>query len=54
MHSCAAGFRIQAVLARELQLELRRCTTTLTATIIRMGTAMDWVDIPTFRCPQKE
>ena len=53
--------RIHAVPGPKLQLELLRCTITRTVpkgTIIRMGTrmgtAMGWADIRTFRCRRKE
>jgi hypothetical protein len=56
LRGCA---RIQAVLAGEVQLELKRCTITHTAqrattTHTVMGTVMDWADIRMYRCLRRE
>ena len=60
LRGCA---RIQAVLARQVQLELKRCTTTHTVQRARttrtvmglaMATGMDWADIRMSRYLRKE
>jgi len=58
LRGCA---RIQAVLAREVQLELKRCTTTVrkdtiaaTTTHTVMGIVMVWADIRMCRCLRRE
>lgn len=56
LRGCA---RIQAVLAQEVQLELKRCTTTqtvqrATATHTVMGTVMAWAGIRMYRYLRRE
>jgi hypothetical protein len=52
LRGCA---RIQAVLAGEVQLELKRCTITHTAQRATTTHAvMDWADIRMYRCLRRE